>query len=217
MATGYNYRRITNTDQLVFDSAGSLVGVKSGESSSKEFRGVAPADSETLDDMLGNYPAIELLIAQMASDRAMPLWNGVSVPAVQFRGTADTAASLGALGFVFNAAGDAEAAVLLETSNVDEASLINGASLSGAWYAIELPAYCESVHVGVMGMTPPYAVATSGTVDAASTEFMRWDFAEADQVRWVFVQEGPPTNFAGTPGTGSARMVTVYGVVEVVE
>jgi hypothetical protein len=157
--------------------------------------------------------AIRLVITQLAAERVFPLWNGLAIPSVQFRGATDSAASLGTLGFIFNASNDAEAAVLLEASTVDEPSVINGASPAGAWYPIELPAACTTVHVGQMGMAAPLSLATSGTVDAATKEFMRWDFDPADNVRWLFIHEGPPTNYAGAPGTGSARMVSIYGVV----
>lgn len=153
---------------------------------------------------------IEALVVQSGT-RIFPLWNGLSLPTVQFRGATDASATLGTLGFVFNASNDAEAAVKLATSQPDELSTINGSSDTGAWFSVPSTVPITTVHVGQIGMAEPLSLATSGTVDAATSEFMRWDFSVDDNIRYVYIHEGPPTDYAGTPGTGSARMVTVFG------
>ncbi len=158
--------------------------------------------------------ATAAISALLVGQRLMPEWNGLVIPSAQFRGATDASATLGTLGFVFDADNDAAAAALLVSGAVDENSTINGASPAGAWALVPTPAGCLTVHAGQLGMTSPLSLATSGTIDAASKEFMRWDFSEP--VQWVYILEGPPTNYAGTPGTGSARMLSVYGVIEAV-
>lgn len=156
--------------------------------------------------------ATDALSSLIAGERLMPEWNGLVIPSVQFRGTADTSASLGTLGYVFDADNDAAAAALFVSGAVDESSTINGSSDVGTFMLVPTPAGCSTVHVAQLGMSAPLSLATSGTVDAASAEFMRFDFTEP--VQYVYILEGPPTNYAGASGTGSARMVSVYGVIE---
>ncbi len=156
--------------------------------------------------------AVRLHIAQTAGDRISPTWNGLTAGSIQFRGESDSAAALGTLGLVFNADTDGAAAALLTASSPNEASTINGASASGAWAMYELEADCATVHVGVLGMPAPMSLTNTSPVLQASKQFVRLDFALADHVRFVIVYESGPTDFAGTPGTGSARQVTVFGI-----
>lgn len=170
--------------------------------------------SNALPGLLATPEQTQLMLSvanTLNSQRLMPEWNGLVIPSVQFRGAADTAASLGTLGFILDADSDAAAASDLVSGQVDEISVINGASPAGSWIPIPTPAGCLSLHIGQLAMTAPLSLKTSGTVNAASAEFMRFNFSQP--VQWVYVIEGPPTNYAGASGTGSARMVSVYGVI----
>lgn len=156
--------------------------------------------------------ALRLLITRTAGDRVNPTWNGLTTGSIQFRGSADTAAALGTLGLVFNADTDGAAAALITASTPDESSTINGAAPSGAWAMFELPRACTSVHIGVLGMAAPLSLVTASPVLRASAQFVKLDFDVGDDVRFVIFYESGPTNFAGTPGTGSARHVSVFGI-----
>ncbi|MCU0918764.1 MAG: hypothetical protein MUF16_00250 [Burkholderiaceae bacterium] len=156
--------------------------------------------------------AVRLHIVSTAGSRVYPLAGGFSAGSIQFRGSADSAAQLGTLGFVYNADTDAEAAVRLAAGDVDDLSTINGSSPAGVWSMTELQAPCTSVHVGVVGMTPPLSQVTAGPVLQASQQFLKLTFDAVDDVRFILRYEGPPTNFAGSPGTGSARQVVILGV-----
>lgn len=151
-------------------------------------------------------------LALLERARVYPTWNGLSLNTAQFRGAADTAASLGTLGLLINADSESAAAVDYEANDVTETSTINGASTLGTWRIVPSASVVTNAYVGQLSMTAPLAIGTASPVLAASKQIMHFDFAEADNVRYVVWMEGPPTNFAGTPGTGSARMVTVYGI-----
>jgi len=164
-----------------------------------------------------NFPTKEEAVAlrQIAIlatyERTFPTWGGLLAGSIQFRGATDAAGTLGTLGLVLGASSDAEAAVRLAGNDADEISTINGSSLGGLPHLIELPAPVSDCHLGQIGMTAPYSLVTSGTVDAADKEFIRLLFPEpVNAMLWT---EYSPTDYAGTPGTGSARLCTVVGLV----
>lgn len=165
------------------------------------------------DDVVAITSATTLVDALrlLEADRVYPTWGGVSQATVQFRGAADTTASLGTLGLIINGTVE-EAATGFETSTVSESSTINGASTAGTWFMHHSSSVVTKAWIGQKAMTAPLQEVTSGTVDAASAEFTGFDFASEYNVRYVVVLEGPPTNYAGASGTGSARMVTIYGI-----
>lgn len=146
------------------------------------------------------------------ADRILPLRNGVSTGGIQFRGTADSTNALGTLGIIINAANDTEASSRFAASDADYTSVMNGSSTGTASLRTEyLSAAVLTVHVAVLGLTGPYTVATSGEVSAATPAMAKLSFDAGDDVRWVSMDEGQRTNYAGTPGTGSARHVVVLG------
>lgn len=146
--------------------------------------------------------------------RVLPERSGVVTAAVQFRGAADSAASLGTLGLCINAANDAAAAALLAGSVPTVTSTVNGAATDGAWRSIVSAVPITSVHVGQIGMAGSYALQTAGPCSAASYEYTRLDFDVADGITSLQWLESGPTNYAGTAGTGSARQVMLIGIAE---
>lgn len=144
--------------------------------------------------------------------RLLPTRNSVSSAGVQFRGAADSSNSMGTLGIVVNPASSGEAGTLLAASTPTVASTINGASTTEAWREIGSTAAITSVYIGQMGLAGPYVVQTSGACTAASYEMAHLQFDSADDVRRIVWIEGERTNYAGTPGTGSARQVLVFGI-----
>jgi hypothetical protein len=137
--------------------------------------------------------------------------------AIQFRGAADTSASLGTLGLVINEATDAGASTRLSLSEVDWSSLINGAATSGrVTFLGPFGSNILRVHVAQLGLADSYTDTTSGDVSAAGPEMTRLVWDGALNVKALLIYEGPPTNFAGSSGTGSAREVVIVGLSEVV-
>lgn len=146
------------------------------------------------------------------ADRILPLRDGVSTGGIQFRGTADSTNALGTLGIIVNASNDTEASSRFASGDADYTSVLNGSSTGTATLRTQyLSAAALTVHVAVLGLTGPYTVATSGEVSAATPAMAKMTFDAADDVRWVSMDEGQRTNYAGTPGTGSARHVVIMG------
>lgn len=146
--------------------------------------------------------------------RALPLRNGLVSPGVQFQGATDTSASLGQLGLVVNAANDAAAAAMLQAGTSTIVSTINGASADGVWHSLRSLSTITTVHVGQIGMVGTYVLQASGACSAASLHFARLEFDAGLGINHLQWTESEPTDFAGTPGTGSARQVSVIGMVE---
>ena len=184
-------------------------GYTSGQGPEIDSRQVHLFDVE--DSMVATWGDLLALKALLLSVPSTVLMNGTYQGSVQFRGALDSAASLGTLGFVFNADSDGAAAALLIANNPEYASPINGASLQGAQHVVVLPADCTTVHVGQLGMTAPMQLASSSPVRAAEKEFVKLTITDPG-VRNIVIYEGPPTNYLGAPGTGSARYVNVYGM-----
>lgn len=146
-----------------------------------------------------------------------PTRGGAPVTAIQFRGAADTAASLGTIGLVVNASSDTAAGNRLAATDPDWSSEINGASPSGRTRMIgPVGGAITRVHIGQLGLTAPLTDNASGPVLAASNQMTELNFDAALNVTSLLVVEGGPTNYAGASGTGSARYVTVYGLSPVV-
>jgi len=186
-------------------------GFTSGQGPEIDSRQIHLFDVE--DSMVATWGDLLSLKALLLSVPSVVLLNGVYQGALQFRGALDSTASLGTLGFVFDADSDGAAAALLIASSPEYASPLNGASLQGAQHVITLPADCSTIHVGQLGMTAPMQLASASPVRAADKEFVKLTITEPG-VRSIIIYEGPPTDFAGVPGTGSARQVTVYGMRE---
>ena len=177
--------------------------------------GTTALEFTQIDDFLSQSDVAELLAIQTAlqGPRVFPLWDGLSFTSVQVQGPADMAASLGTLGFVFNAASEAAASTAFINGNPDALSTINGASTAGVWSYHVLQTACESVHIGFNLMPAPAdGPKTSGPLLEGSSQFMRLDFSLSDNVLAVAIYEGPPTDYSGAPGTGSARLVVVMGI-----
>jgi hypothetical protein len=146
-----------------------------------------------------------------------PLRGAALATAIQFRGAADTASSLGTLGLVVNSASDAAAGARLAASDADWTSEINGSGPYGrARFIGRFNAAVTRVHLAQLGLTAPLTDNGSGPVLAASNQMTELTFDAALNVVALVVVEGGPTNFAGASGTGSARWVTVYGLSPVV-
>lgn len=143
--------------------------------------------------------------------RLLPTRNALSSAAVQFRGATDASSTLGTLGAVVNPASSGEAGTLLAASTPTFTSTINGASTTEAWQEIGSTAAITSVYIGQQGLAGPYVVQNSGACTAASFEMAHLQFDAADDVRRILWIEGERTNYAGTPGTGSARQVIIIG------
>jgi hypothetical protein len=144
--------------------------------------------------------------------RVLPLRNGLAAGSVQMRGATDASNTLGTLGMVVNADTDTEASARFAATDADFTSVLNGASAGSATLRTDwLPAAVRRVHVAVLGLTGPYSVVTSGEVSAATPGMLRLDFDVADNIRWLSLDEGQRSNYAGTPGTGSARQIVVMG------
>jgi hypothetical protein len=141
-----------------------------------------------------------------------PLRNGITTAGVQFRGATDASNTLGTLGLVVNPASAGEAGTLLAASTPTLSSIINGASTTTAWRELVSTDPITQVYIGQQGLAGPYAVQTSGPCTAASDEMALLEFDSDDDVRRILWFEGKRTNYAGTPGTGSARQVIVVGV-----
>lgn len=153
------------------------------------------------------------LYAVAGGDRVDPTRNGLIDSATQFRGATDTAASLGGLAAIVNADTNTAASDGFIASDVDYLSTVNGASDAGAVVVIGPAASAiVRVHIAQPGLAGPYSVNASGAILAASAQMLRLDFAVEDDVRYVEIRESAPTEFDGTPGTGSARLVTVTGI-----
>lgn len=132
---------------------------------------------------------------------------------IQFRGTADSASSLGQLGLVVNEATNASASTRLSLSDADWSSPINGATSSGTVSVLgPFGAPVLRIHLAQLGLADPYTVDDSGEVLAATPGMARLTWDAALNVRALLVIEGPPTDFAGASGTGSARTVSVVGL-----
>lgn len=132
---------------------------------------------------------------------------------IQFRGPTDTAASLGVLGGVVNAESLSSAGSRLQAGACEFISKVNGASAMGANDSTDLaPAAITTFYLGVIGRTAPYTVQDTGPVLAATPGMARLTWDAALNVRSVLIVELPPENYAGTPGTGSARQVLVMGL-----
>jgi hypothetical protein len=156
---------------------------------------------------------LELLGAALQGGAPInPTRGSLPCGAVQFRGAADTAGSLGRLGVVINGDNNTAAAARLAAGLADRISRVIGSSTAG--YAAVLPwaVPIELVHIGQLSMGGTYTVVDEGDVSAAASEFMRLTFDESDNIVALLLEEGPPTNYAGVPGTGSARMVRVRGL-----
>lgn len=144
--------------------------------------------------------------------RHLPLRNSVAAAGVQFRGATDASNTLGTLGVVVNPASSGEAGTLLAASTPTLSSTINGASTTTAWRELVSTDPITQVYVGQQGLAGPYVVQTSGACTAASYEMALLEFDSGDDVRRLLWFEGDRTNYAGTPGTGSARQVVIVGV-----
>lgn len=141
----------------------------------------------------------------------LPDRAGVLSASVQFRGAADTSASLGRLGFVVNAENNTAAAALLAAGRGTRISSVTGASSHGVQHLLSSDEPIVNVHIGQLSMSGTYVVADSGPCRAADIEFARLSYTADTDIRHLLITEGPPTNFAGVPGTGSARQVFVRG------
>lgn len=172
----------------------------------------------------GSGNVLALTAAQVAATQALVAkdWNtveptrgGVLATTIQFRGAADTASSLGALGLIVNASSDSAAGGRLALNDADWISEINGASSSGRTRMIgPYGSAITKVHIGQLGLTAPYTDNASGPVLAASNQMTEINWDSTLGVTALLIVEGGPTNFAGASGTGSARYVIVYGLVE---
>lgn len=131
--------------------------------------------------------------------------------AVQMRGTADTTGALGRLGFAVGVSSFADAGALFEANQATRKSRLDGSSDRGAVSFFVWDEPITAVHVAVLGLTG-YTVNNSGPVLAASSQMLRLTWLSSDEIRALVIVEGPPTNFAGNAGTGSARMVNIYGM-----
>lgn len=134
--------------------------------------------------------------------------------ATQFRGAADTSGSLGQLGLTVNEASASAAGSRLAASDSDWASTVNGASLTGQQTVVigPFPSNVLRVHLAQLGLAGPYVNNDSGPVLAASMQLATLVFDTALNIRCIEISVGPPTNFAGVSGTGSARTVSVRGL-----
>lgn len=144
-------------------------------------------------------------------DRILPLRNALAAGSVQVQAAADTSNALGTVGIIINADNDTAASSRFAASDADYQSTMNGAS--AGTYSLQTPFLTSAVlrvHVGILGLTGPYTVATSGAITGAQMALL--EFASGDDVRWITMDEGERTNYAGTPGTGSARQVVVMGL-----
>lgn len=150
--------------------------------------------------------------ARASLARLLPTRNALSSAGVQFRGATDASNTLGTLGLVINPANSGDAGTLLAASTPTFTSTINGASTTPAWREIVSTAAITTVYIGSIGLAGPYVVQNSGACTAASYEMALLQFDVADAVRRLFWIEGARTNYAGTPGTGSARQVVIIGV-----
>ena len=150
--------------------------------------------------------------ALLAGAPINPTRGSLPCGAVQFRGAADTSGSLGRLGVVINGDNNTAAAARLQAGLADRVSLITGSSTAGHAALLPWDSAIELVHIGQLSMAGTYTVQDSGTVSAASVEFLRLTFSESDNIVALLFEEYPPTNYAGTPGTGSARLVRVRGI-----
>lgn len=129
--------------------------------------------------------------------------------AIQFRGATDAASALGRLGIVINGDNNTAAAARLQAGAADR----YGASGSaGRTHFLPWDDTIELVHIGQLSMAGTYAVVDTGPCSAASAEFARLTFTEADNIRALLVEEMAVTNYAGAAGTGSARLVRLRGV-----
>lgn len=147
------------------------------------------------------------------SNRITGTRNGVLTSSAQFKGASDTSASLGQIGAIINTDTNSAAGSRFQAGDADYKSTINGASATGKSIILgPFPTYVLRVNLAVLGLTGPYVVKTSGTVDSATYDMLRIDFATEDAVEWVEIVESAPTNYAGSSGTGSARIVTVLGL-----
>lgn len=144
--------------------------------------------------------------------RHLPLRNSLSSAAVQFRGASDASNTLGTLGLVVNPASSGEAGTLLAASTPTWASTINGASSGPAHQERGSPDAITSAYIGQLGLAGPYVVQNSGACTAASMEMAQLLFDASLDIRRLLWIEGERTNYAGTPGTGSARWVVVIGI-----
>lgn len=142
--------------------------------------------------------------------------NSVLDNLIQFRGASDAASSLGQLGFVVNAPTNASASSRFALQQPDLVSTINGASPSGL--VSFLGPFTEPVlrvHAAQIGLADPYTEQLSGPILAATPGMARVTWDVALNVRALMIVEGPPTNFAGAAGTGSARNVSIVGLAYV--
>ncbi|RZJ12068.1 MAG: hypothetical protein EOP39_04580 [Rubrivivax sp.] len=142
-----------------------------------------------------------------------PTRGGAIARGIQFRGAADTAASLGTIGLVINAASDTAAGNRLAALDADWTSSINGSATAGRirMYG-PVGGAITRVHIGQLGLTAPLTDNASGPVLAASNQMTELNFDAAQNITALEINEGGPTNFADAAGTGSARYVTVTGL-----
>jgi hypothetical protein len=144
-------------------------------------------------------------------NRIMPLRDGVSAGSVQMRGTADSAGALGRLGFTVGVSSFTDAGVLFAAGQATRISRVTGSSDRGAVTSIVWDEPITAVHAAMLGLGS-YVVSNTGPVLAASGQMLRLTWLSSDEVRALLIVEGPPTNYAGAAGTGSARMVSIYGM-----
>jgi len=130
---------------------------------------------------------------------------------VQMRGTADSAGALGRLGFTVGVSSFTDAGVLFAAGQATRISRVTGSSDRGAVTSIVWDEPITAVHAAMLGLGS-YVVSNTGPVLAASGQMLRLTWLSSDEVRALLIVEGPPTNYAGAAGTGSARMVSIYGM-----
>lgn len=140
-----------------------------------------------------------------------PVRGSLLAGAIQFRGAADTSNALGRLGVLINTANNTAAGALLAVGSAHRRSLLTGADRAGAVTTVVWDDVIETVYIGQLGMSGTYTVNDTGPCSAASSEFARLTFLASEGVRAIVITEHPATNYAGTPGTGSARLVSVVG------
>lgn len=145
-----------------------------------------------------------------------PMWGAAQAYIIQFNGVADAAASLGTIGAVIMPESVSSASTRLAAGACDYVSKINGASLMGLESELLGPygVPITEAYLGVVGRTAPYTLKNAGTVLAATPEMVRLTWAAEANVGAIRITEYGPMNWAGTPGTGSARFVIVTGLVK---
>lgn len=149
--------------------------------------------------------------ARSYAGRFLPTRGALLSGPVQMRGTSDASAALGRLGFTVGVSSFVDAGAMFAAGYGTRRSRITGASPRGAISTFIWDDPITTVHVAVLGLGS-YAVQNSGPVSAADGQMLRLTFSAADEIRALYIHEGPPTNFAGAAGTGSARFVTVLGM-----